>query len=114
MPALSFSVYRKKLESGQKSQTIRKPRKNPIKIGDKLYIYWKKRSKNNKLLGVTECTWTKFTLLKDVTDEEAMLDGFDGRYGLWQWFNKTYDHESTLKGLWQIIRFKPLGGSSQK
>ena len=113
MPALSFSVYRDKLEAGQKAQTIRKMRKYPIKVGDKLFIYWKQRSKNNALLGITECTWTRTTLLRDVTDEEAMLDGFDGRYALWQWFNKTYPTDDTIKGLWQIIRFKPLGEQTE-
>lgn len=114
MPAISFSVFREKLENGTKAQTIRKLRKHPIKVGDKLFIYWKKRSKNNKLLGVTECTWTRTTYLRNITNEEAILDGFDGRYALWQWFNKTYKPEDTIKAKWRIIRFKPLTDSSSE
>lgn len=111
-PALSFSGYKDKLLSGEKYQTIRKVRNPPIKVGDKLIVYWKQRSKNNELLGVSECTWTRTTLLKDVTYEEAILDGFDGVLGLWDWFNKHYSLDDTLKGQWQIIRFKPLGVAS--
>lgn len=112
-PALSFSVFKDKLLSGEKCQTIRKIGKRSINVGDKLVVYWKQRSKHNELLGVTECIWTRTTLLKDVTYEEAIQDGFDGILALWGWFNKHYSLDDTLKGEWKIIRFKPLGvGSS--
>lgn len=113
-PALSFSVFKEKLLSGMKCQTIRKVRVTPINVGDKLYIYWQQRSKNSELLGVSECTWTRTTLLKDVTYEEAILDGFDGILALWDWFNKHYSLHDTLKGQWQIIKFKPLNTNNKK
>jgi hypothetical protein len=57
MPALSFSVHKNKIKSGAKRQSIRADRKNPIKIGDKLYLYWKQRSpKDCEKLGETKCT----------------------------------------------------------
>jgi len=45
MTAISFSVFKDSLLSGEKRQTIRKPRKNPIKVGGKLQIYWKQRQR---------------------------------------------------------------------
>jgi len=51
MPLLGFSVFKNKLLSGEKTQTIRRPRKQPIKVDDTLYIYWKLRTKNCQKLG---------------------------------------------------------------
>ncbi len=38
MPALNFTVFVDEILSGKKQQTIRLPRKHPIKPGDKLYL----------------------------------------------------------------------------
>lgn len=41
MPLLNFEYrFADKIESGEKRQTIRAPRKYPIKAGDKLYLYY--------------------------------------------------------------------------
>ena len=45
MPALSFKVFKEKLLSGEKRQTIRPIRKRSFKVGDKLVLYWKQRTK---------------------------------------------------------------------
>ncbi|MCA6580459.1 MAG: ASCH domain-containing protein [Pseudanabaena sp. M57BS1SP1A06MG] len=56
MPALSFSVFRDKILSGAKRHTIRAKRKHPIKVGDKLYMWWKQRSpKEKEKLGESTC-----------------------------------------------------------
>ena len=50
MPALSFSgittlgPFWKLIPEGLKDQTIRRPRKNPIRVGDRLTLYWKQRT----------------------------------------------------------------------
>ena len=49
MPLLSFSgwpargPFYKLILDQEKNQTVRRPRKNPIKAGDTLYLYWKVR-----------------------------------------------------------------------
>ena len=56
MPLLSFSVFKDKILSGAKRHTIRARRKNPIKVGDKLYMWWKSRSpKEKEKLGEAKC-----------------------------------------------------------
>lgn len=56
MPALNFKVFVDKVESGAKSQTIRPPRKYPVKLGDKLYLYIGMRTKNCRKLGEAVCS----------------------------------------------------------
>ena len=114
MPALSFTVMRDKLLNGTKSQTIRKRRKTPLKVGDKLYIYWKMRTKECKLLGMSEVVSIKTKLLSDVTHEEAIADGFSCRDELWRWFSKKYGGYGNTRGLWTIIKFIPLGGEKRQ
>lgn len=45
MPLLSFSGLKHVplILNGRKAQTTRKPRKNPVKAGDNLYVYYKSR-----------------------------------------------------------------------
>jgi len=71
MPLLRFTKKLKKLRDHRKKQTIRKPRKNPLKVGDNLIIY--------ELRKVGEAPLTKLTTkpLKDITLEEAQKDGFE-------------------------------------
>lgn len=46
MPILNFkSCYAAAIESGTKRQTIRRPRKRPIKVGDELFLYTGLRTK---------------------------------------------------------------------
>ena len=55
MAGLSFSVFKGKILSGAKRQTIRAVRKNPIKEGGTLYMYWKQRSPECEKLGEAKC-----------------------------------------------------------
>ena len=47
------------VESGAKTQTIRKVRKYPIKVGDTLYLNTGMRTKQFRRLRETECTGVK-------------------------------------------------------
>ncbi len=76
MPLLSFSVLKEKLLDGTKTQTIRMPRKIPLKVGDKLYIYWKCRTKETAKLGEGVITHIVSSCYQNMTDEDAQLDGF--------------------------------------
>ena len=52
MPLLSFSVKYAEINDGSKTQTIRLPRKkNNIRIGDAVYIWWKSRTKQGEKIG---------------------------------------------------------------
>lgn len=66
MPALSFSgepsrgPFWKLILDGEKEQTVRLPRKRPIKAGDFLKLYWKQRvpaaKKEVHFIGPAKCT----------------------------------------------------------
>ncbi|MBD2039221.1 hypothetical protein [Microcoleus sp. FACHB-672] len=56
MPLISFSVFKDKILSGEKLQTIRELRKYPIKPGDTLYLWWKSRTPEREFLGEAICT----------------------------------------------------------
>ena len=77
MPLLGFTKLKHKLLDGSKTQTIRKPRKHPLKVGDKLFIYWKLRTKDCEKLGEAVVTNIVRKNLLDVTEDEAIKDGFE-------------------------------------
>ena len=104
MPLLSFSVFKDKILSGAKRHTIRAPRKNPIKVGDKLYMWWKSRSpKEKEKLGESTCINVvpvkiekKFALCPDLSvryhslDEFAQADGFNNWQELIDFFERIH------------------------
>jgi len=53
-------MFRDPILSGRKRQTIRKLRKYPIMVGDRLHLYWKLRTKDCEKLGEAICTETFF------------------------------------------------------
>ena len=112
MPALSFSVFRDKIESGAKRQTIRSVRKSPIKSGDRLFMYWKQRSpKDCEKLGEATCTRvTPIEISKNrlvlpyisggmfnVLNAFAIADGFDNWQQLIEFFESA--HGLPFKGV---------------
>ena len=89
MPALSFSgepergPFWKLIISGEKEQTVRKPRKRPIKEGDLLKLYWKQRVPQDQkpihYIGSAICTQIE-TLPKYAfmhSEAFARKDGFE-------------------------------------
>lgn len=79
MPLLGFTKPKSKLLDGTKTQTIRKPRKHPLKVGDKLFIYWKMRTKECEKLGEAVITRIVRKKLGEITTEDAVKDGFVNR-----------------------------------
>lgn len=77
MPLLGFTKLKEKLLDGSKTQTIRKPRKHPIKVGDKLYIYWKLRTKECQKLGEGIVTQIVRKPIIKIAEEDALKDGFE-------------------------------------
>jgi len=76
MPLLGFTKLKSKLLDGTKTQTIRKPRKHPLKVGDKLYIYWNLRMKSCEKLGEAVVTKVVRKQLGNINNEDAVKDGF--------------------------------------
>lgn len=128
-PLLSFTVFKEKILSGEKIQTIRKMRKYPIKEGDKLYLYWHCRQKDCEKLGESVCVDEQRINMSIIDQNElcvlldqkcfgcgwrrltfkelwklAIDDGFDSIDDMKNWFKKTH---SNLDGEeFQVIRWK--------
>lgn len=98
MPLLGFMVMRDKIERGEKRQTIRLARKYPIKVGDKLYLYWKLRTKECQRILPKEdypapvCTeslrlpWRVLVQMPDIAER----DGFHSSYAFLDFFRTRY------------------------
>lgn len=76
MVLLGFSVLLEKLLDGSKTQTIRLPRVRAFKVGDRLDIYWKPRTKNCCKLGEGRLLSVVRKSVVDLNDREVQSDGF--------------------------------------
>ena len=133
MVAISFSVFKDKVLSGEKQQTIRpfsKHRWDSILRNRKLQLYWKLRTKETEFLKevmVKEIfkirfhvfwdDWTQecITILKETPDgwkemnaEEqlslAIQDGFDSVWSMLSWFENRYG-KSLAEKEFMVIRW---------
>lgn len=89
-PLLGFTKLKEKLLDESKTQTIRKPRKHPIKEGDKLFIYWKLRTKQCEKLGEGIVTKVLRKQLNKMDNEDAIKDGFDDVYDFVDIFTRMH------------------------
>lgn len=108
MAGISFSVFREQILSGAKCQTIRAVRKNPIKVGETLYLWWKQRSPEREKLGEATCTSIKHVFINngveikkadddfaaflsgEQLEEFAIADGFNNWQELVEFFESTH------------------------
>ena len=112
MPAISFSVFKDKILDGSKTQTIRKIRKRPIKLGDTLQLYWQQRTPNRELLLESKCIAISTVEIHDdcfIIDDDiptkgsarfcaysrmmrdfAIADGFNDWEEMLNWLEKTH------------------------
>ena len=110
MTLLSFSMFIEKVESGEKTQTIRSARKYPIKAEDVLDIWWKSRRPERRKLGRTPCLRvtpivlgedfaqtpnTKITV-PEFLKKFAKLDGFDSWAEMKDYFRPKFGEELHL------------------
>jgi hypothetical protein len=106
MPLVSFSVAKESVLDGSKEMTIRALRKHPIKVGDKLFLYWKNRTKECEKLGEKTClfekalSWKKIGLV-EYRNALAQLDGFWNWRDMERWFYET--HGNPRGKIFQII-----------
>jgi len=71
MPLLRFTVLTDKVRDHTKTQTIRKPRKNPLKLGDELFIYTQEKLGEGTIINI------KRKKISELTEEDAQKDGFE-------------------------------------
>jgi len=128
MVAISFSEFKDKLLSGEKTQTIRpytKHRYNQIKNAKKLQMYWKQRTKESEKLFDAELEdiflIKFFHVVTDIlilypkgvtlTDREietlVRRDGFASKKELIKWFYRKYGNR-LFRNYFMVIRFRRI------
>jgi len=122
MVSISFSAFDKEytfnvIKKGRKVTTIRKPRKKPIKQGDRLQLYWKMRTKECEKIADADCVgierielipkykgvfyksygyiWTPVP--EDIFKKLWNDDGFECEQDFWDYF--------TDEGYYDVIRW---------
>ncbi len=112
MPALNFSAqFADDVQSGAKCQTIRAPRKRPIRVGDVVHLFTGQRTKACRKLGMGKVTSVAEIIIGDgpgrrdvwISNEKkawwlsigeihklARADGFDCKQSMSAWFGKTH------------------------
>jgi len=106
---ISFSVFKEQLVRGEKTQTIRKPRKRPLKEGELVKIVWKSRSKNRQELFVAKIVSIKKILFHQIDEEIARADGFNSLDELRVWFRKRYS-QILPTDEFRLIKFRKMDG----
>jgi hypothetical protein len=114
MPVLGFTKLLPKLLDGSKTQTIREPRKHPIKEGDKLYIYWKLRTKQCYKLGEGVVTKVVRKPLWRITNEDAILDGLENLEEFDRLFHEKLHPHASMKDPFDIITWHWTDGPHKK
>ena len=104
MPALNFQKrIVSKILSGEKRQTIRAKRKNPIKVNDTLRLWTGQRTKRAKHLIDVQCgdildieiteneiIINDISIIGELKDITAQADGFKDWYDMKEWFEKIH------------------------
>ncbi len=99
MPLLRFTKLLDQLRDHRKTQTMRIPRKNPLKEGDTLHVYVLEK------LGTAKLTSKVTKKLRDITLQEAIDDGFTSIEECQKCLMEM--HKCTLDQEFDIITFKP-------
>ena len=121
---IGFTVFKEKILSGEKRQTIRKMRQYPVKISEILHLYWKLRTKVCEKLGEGVCNETFMVLISRstrilkvnmemtdcefLTDEEAddlaRRDGFRDQWEMRAWLYDKHPDMNSMT-MFQVIRW---------
>lgn len=116
-PLIGFTHLKDKILDGTKRQTIRRARKHPIQVGDKLILYWHLRQKDCEKLGEATCTqiihtpWRHLKMMLLQTDL-CQRDGFTTGQEAVQWFENT--HKPQPDDIFTIIRWGELSNQTEK
>lgn len=106
MPLLGFTKLKQKLLDGSKTQTIRRPRKHPLKVGDKLFVYWKLRTKECEKFGEAIVTKIQRKFIGKMTNRDAVLDGFNNRKEMLKALYEMHSEQVCLHEPFDIITFE--------
>lgn len=106
MPLLGFTKLKNRLLDGSKLQTIRKPRKTPLKEGDKLFVYWKLRTKQCEKLGEAVVTKIVRKKLVEINNEDAVLDGFKNLSEFDRLFHEKMHPHASMQDEFDVISFR--------
>ena len=104
MPAVNFTIFKDKILSGAKHHTIRRIRNRPIKVNDRLILYWMQRTAECEKLGESRCTAIQtFAMNEQGTmfvdgdplndwqaEELAIADGFNNADEMREFFRGHY------------------------
>jgi len=133
-------MFRDEIMSGQKKQTIRKLRKNPIMVDDRLYLYWHLRQRDCEKLGEADCSQVAFisfnmastppmitqaldlfpfqvtlgqgqTLSSPEVEDLAIQDSFKSAIALFEFFERI--HNPQPEDVFQVIRWGKLEQTSR-
>jgi hypothetical protein len=105
MRTISFSVLKDKLIHRTKLQTIRRPRKQPLQVGEHLRVYWRQRSPSGHVMGTIIITSKQIKPLNHITSNEMIADGFGSLQEGIRWFLKVYS-DANPSTLFSVIKFK--------
>jgi len=112
MVLLSFSVAKENVRKGIKGMSMRLLRKRPFRVGDRLDLYWKCRTKECELLRRDPCLYERrvtlaeiLTLPEEKRELLAKLDGFTDWQEMYAWFMKT--HAPKAWTIFQIVCWIP-------
>jgi uncharacterized protein YqfB (UPF0267 family) len=109
---ISFMVLEESILLGTKAQTIRKPRKRPFKVDEKVQVWWKQRSQIGHKLFDAVITSIEDVYIETITKEQAVADGFNDVRECKKWFKKT--HGDRWDEVFKLIKFKPFEDTTQK
>ncbi|KZX14679.1 tetratricopeptide repeat protein [Methanobrevibacter curvatus] len=110
MPILSFGSQNIELITGNKTSTIRKLWKSPLKEGNRLHCYWNLVSKEKKKIFEAVVVGVELIEFKDLknNDETAIQEGFKDAKDMLKEFKKMYVGEIKDNDMFQIIHFEKL------
>ncbi len=59
-------------------------------LGESVQIVIKSRSKNREPLGIAHIFKKESTCFRDITESEAIADGFSNAFEMWEWLKQTH------------------------
>ncbi|KKN74755.1 hypothetical protein LCGC14_0387970 [marine sediment metagenome] len=65
--------------------------------GENVQIVYKPRSKEREILGVARIKEKEFLKVWDITEYEAVVDGFNNALEMWQWLGKPKGYKRINK-----------------
>ena len=88
MRILGFSKKWDKLQEPEFTTFRFARRDRDWEVGEVVQIVYKSRSKNREPLGIARINYKEFVRIKDITEDEAIKDGFHNALEMWIYLKK--------------------------